>query len=316
MKITLVTMLAAAISANALLADEANETKAHNAIVKAIDLEKSKQYLKSAEAYLAGNLYTDDRVLKMNTLYAAARTYRRAKLYGREFDTLQRLLNEHSGDADYKKIAERQFVIGEYFFNGHRDAIVSWLPFIQDADRTKEIYTAALKTAPLSQSAADAGVRLGTIYLEEQNPREAEKLYKNVIELHPETDAARIAYIELANLYYTLAKFGDGDGSNGRRSAELLDEFIEKYPDDPETPWAEKARQELDVFAVKRLYNIAKFYHRKGNDEAAKRYLGRAVRDYGTLPEAAESEKLLAQIDAGYKAPSEDAPRRVENKEF
>ena len=63
---------------------------------------------------------------------------------------------------------------------------------------------------------------------------------------------------------------------------------------------------------MKRLYGLAEYYHRKGNDEAAKGYLGQIIRDYGTSKDAIPAEKLLAEIDSTYTPPEKDAPRKPE----
>lgn len=292
-----------------LLADEENEATATEMFSEAKALEDKSDFRDAAEKYMGAELYSSDPVVKANSIAAAARAYRKAELYGKEFDCIEQLLQRHVNRVNFSGATNRQYQIAELFYNGHRDVVFSWIPFITDSDRTFELYEKALKNAPCAPQAPEARLRLGRLYMDDQKPKRAIELYEETIKLHPETDAARYAYIELAHAYVQLAERGDGDGSWARLAGQKLDEFMEKYPNDPEIPWARKSREKVNRLTAQRLHGLGKFYHRQGRDDVAQRYLARVIRDYGDTEDAKPSEQLLADIDASYAPPPEDAPR-------
>lgn len=122
---------------------------------QALKLEKAGAYRKAAKAYMEAHLLTDDKIVKMNALRGAARSHRKNKMYGAEFDCLNRLLNEHLQTVEFQKIVDRQYEIANAYFSGHRDAAVFWLPIIPDKDRTMEFYETALKNAPCANQSAE-----------------------------------------------------------------------------------------------------------------------------------------------------------------
>ena len=106
--------------------------------------------------------------MKANALNNAARAYRQAELYGKEFDCIERLIDEHMSRIDFTWAVNREYEIADAFYNGHRDAKFAWFPFIKDYDRFLECSEAALNHAPCSESAAAVRLRLGLMYLEDQ----------------------------------------------------------------------------------------------------------------------------------------------------
>ena len=290
----------------------AYEREALDALRDAEQYEKEEDHYDAAEKYMAVELYASDPVPKANALIGAARNYRKAGFFGKELECLERLVDEHINRIDYARVVTRMYQIGDAFFDGHKDAAISWLPFIHDKNRMEDAYRLALKHAPSAPEAPVARLRLAIMRMDSRDPVSAVDELQAIMKLHPETDAARNAYIQLAYLYTKLAENGDGDGKWATLAAEQLDAFIEKYPDDRQIPWAKKQRELVDSINVKRLYGLAEYYHRKGNDEAAKGYLGQIIRDYGTSKDAIPAEKLLAEIDSTYTPPEKDAPRKPE----
>lgn len=288
----------------------ASDAEANNFIQKAVKLRETKSFKKAAEAYMKAVLMADTDVLKANALISAAVCFRNAELYGKEFDCIERLLKEHIAHVNFQRAVDRQYEIADCFFNGHRDVAVSWLPFIKDADRTVEIYEAALKHASCSKHAPDAKLRLGTIYQEQDNAEKAIAMFREILSMHPETQAARYAYLELIHTYLYLARRGDGDGGWSRLAIGALKDFLAKYPEDPEVPWAKKSLEEIRTLDAKRLHAIGEYYHRIGRNDLAERYLARVIRDHGATENSKASERLLAKISKDYKAPPANAPRK------
>ena len=287
-----------------------NDAAAREVFQKGLDLEREGNYRKAAKRYLDAELLTSDKTVKLNALTNAARAYRQAELYGREFDCIERLIGEHMGRIDFTGAVNREYEIADAFYKGHRDAMFEWLPFIKDSDRFLECSEAALEHAPCAEAAGPVRLRLGGMYLEDQKPEKAIEKYKEVLSLHPGTDSAYYAELGLADVYCQLAEHGDGDGNWAKLAIEQLDHFAENNPDAPEIQWVKEQRVAVDKIQAKRLHDLAKYHHRNGRDDLAERYLNQVVQRYGETEHAIPSEKLLAEIDETYEAPPDAMPRK------
>ena len=286
-----------------------NDATALEVFQKGLDLEREGDYRKAAKRYLDAELLTSDKTVKANALSNAARAYRQAELYGKEFDCIERLISEHMSRIDFTQAVNREYEIADAFYRGHRDAMFEWLPFIKDSDRFLECSEAALRNAPCSESAGAVRLRLGGMYLDQQKPDKAIEKYKEVLQLHPGTDSAYYAELGLADVYCQLAERGDGDGRWATLAIEQLDHFAENNPEAPEIQWVKEQRLAIDKIQAKRLHDLAKYHHRNGRDDLAMHYLNQVVQRYGETEHAIPSEKLLAKIDETYEAPPDAMPR-------
>jgi tetratricopeptide (TPR) repeat protein len=287
-----------------------NDAAALEKFQKGLALEREGDYRKAAKRYLDAELLTSDKTVKANALTHAARAYRQAELYGREFDCIERLIDEHMSRIDFTGAVNREYEIADAFYNGHRDAMFAWFPFIKDSDRFLECSEKALEHAPCAESAGAVRLRLAGMYLDDQKPDKAIEKFKEVLQLHPGTSSAYYAELGLADVYCQLAEHGDGDGHWAREAIERLDHFMETYPEAPEIQWVKERRLEIDKIQAKRLHDLARYYHRTGRDDLAQRNLALVVQQYAETEHAIPSEKLLAKIDETYEEPPASMPRK------
>ncbi len=284
-----------------LLPLSADEKAALEAFSTGRELENQRKFLSAADSYLESDLQADDPVQKVNALISAARAYRKGRKYGAEFDCLQKLAQGHVTRINYYEVIKRQFEIADLFFQGHRDYYLSWLPFIRKDDRTIEIYEAALKNAPCSEEAPEAMLRLGRIYLDNNNPEQAIRHFSEIIKLHPDSEQARYAALELSSALLQLAQRGDGDGKNAQQAIEAFDAFLAKHPDDPKSEWVKRSRDEVYNIIAARLCSIGKFYKDNGKFDVAQRYFTSVIKDYPQTKSTVEAEEMLAEINEEYK---------------
>ena len=98
------------------------------------------------------------------------------------------------------------------------------------------------------------------------------------------------------------AEFMLGNISIHPQALEAFDTFLEKHPDDPQTPWIKRSRDEVHNIMAERIYNIGKFYMDAKKYDVAQRYFSTVIRDYTKTKPASAAEQKLAEIDKEYKA--------------
>ena len=280
----------------------ASDKEANEYLVQGRAKEKAASYRSAASRYMDGHFQAESSILRGNLLIAAARAKRKAELYGEEFDCLERLIKEHLSEINFTQIVDREYAIGDLFFAGHRDQVVSWIPFIKEKDRTIEIYEAALKNAPCHSRAGEVRLRLSRIYIDDQKTTEAIRHLREIPKLHPKSDAAKYAMLELCSLLYQMAERGDGDGSYSRQTIEACDNYLTAFPKSPEKDWVYRTRQKALNGIAARKHAVATYYYRRGKPELAEKYLADVVKNYSSTESAAASETLLAKIDEEFEA--------------
>ena len=271
--------------------------------------QEAAEKLRAGDAFAAAQLYeeadrcADDEQLKINSLRAAAEAYRKAGLLGREFDLLEKLQARYPGQSSFAADSDRALQIADAWYEGHRDPefwALRWIPWLNQPNRSIEMYQKALAKAPFAKGAAGARLRLAYLLDDEGNYQAAEEQLRIILKEFPESEACRYALLGLGEMLYERAKRGDGDGKFNREALELFAKFKAKYPDAKEIAivdrWILRAR---DVQA-ERLLGIARFYQRNKRTAASMRYLHEILKDYPDAKAAPEAEKMLVKLDETY----------------
>lgn len=277
--------------------------------------EAEKIYSEGRKLYLAGEYHdaakkfedsffmADTPAVRANSLLAQIGAYRMCKLYFREFQSIEKLLDRFPEYADCNAMIKREFEIAELFRTGFREPafwVFRWIPWLVDVDRTEEVYVAALKRAPYSPEAAAGHMNLAVYYefngMTLQSLDELRKILRN----HPKSSQAKYAKLALANGLFELSRRGDGDSRLVNEAVAEFKEFCKAYPGAPETEFARNRIAEARDIQAVRLCEIADFYRRNGRSEASERYLAKVMSDFPDSVGAPEAEKKLTEISDNY----------------
>lgn len=287
----------------------ADNKEANEAIQSGFEKMKKHSYGSAASYFVDAELLADETFLKARAVKLAAEAYRKGDYKYKEFKMLEKLLISYPSHVDYAATVDREFELGDKFYEGERDNLFNWIPLGKDKDRTREVYEKALKHGPFAKRAPDARLRLGRIYMDEGMNDQALKALRETVAMYPNTKAHKYALLELATLLIRLSEKGDGDGKYAKEAKQVLLKIKEEYGSDPEAAWVDKALLKVDDVSADRVYKLAKFYHKMGRDEPATRYLSDVVRKYPDADVSDDSEELLASLDEQYKpVPAEKKP--------
>ncbi|MDD3119561.1 MAG: outer membrane protein assembly factor BamD [Victivallales bacterium] len=278
--------------------------EANEAFRAGIAASREKNYIEAADRFMAAKLYADDSRMKVKALQEAAAAYRAAGMREKEFACLETMLNAYPGYIDFSPTVDREYQIGDDFFRGHRDPAywsLRWVPWLTGSDLTLIVYRAALKHAPFSPYAPQAQLRVARLLLEDGKTQDAIKHLRDLIHNYRDSDSRKYGYLELINVLMQLARYGDGDGAYNREANTVMTEFLKKYPRAPEAEWVRKRILEAKDISAERLYNLARFYRRRGRTKTAERYLNQVLRDYPDTLSVDRSEALLSRLDTKYE---------------
>ncbi len=265
----------------------------------------------AGDYYMAARLYADSPDIKRQALESAAEAYGKAGQKYKQFQCLRDLVAGFPGQVDVPAAVRQQYEIGNSFARGHRDVILSWMPWIKSDNKAIEVYESVLQQAPFAEFAPTLKLNLGKMYLAADQFQKSLNTFREVMRQHPDAPEDKYARFELANTLVQLStRGGDGDGMYGYEAEEVLRQALEKYPDDPETKWIKQSIQETDEVRAKRLYGIAEFYESRKNPEAAARYFHDLMARYPSSQYAHKAVAHLKKLETEY-VPPEDIQREV-----
>ena len=143
-----------------------------------------------------------------------------------------------------------------------------------------------------------AELRTGDVFFEKGDYEQAAIEYEEFLKNHPGHPDSAYATYQLARSYYKEISSPDRDPTNTREALKWLNIFVEKYPDSPLIPKAErkivKCRQRL----AKRQIYIGNFYNKRKNYKAAAHRYSIVVNDFSDTKQRPEAMYLLGRAYA------------------
>ncbi len=280
----------------------------------------AEDYADAAEAFTDAELLADSTEIAANALAQAIEANRRCRMYYKEFQLIEKMLNKYPAYGDYTTLVRREYEIADKYRDGYRQpafASIEWLSWLVDVDKTAETYTAALARAPYAEYAPAAKFDLALHqlrnYRDIHGRNRALDSLREIIAEYPGTTAAYYAQLELANALFQLTGLGDGDGAHAAEGIAVLEKFLEENPGAPERAEMETQMLKAKDQAANRLMGTADFYLRIDRPRAAEKYLARVLRTYPDSQAAPKAEKLLTELDPAY-IPGALPPLREEER--
>ena len=283
------------------------DQKFAEALRTALKLELEGKFYNAAEKYLEARLFAKKTATKVHSLKKAAECFEKAGFFYEQFKCIERLLNGFPSYVDFTLAVNKEFEIGNSFYEGHRDPeyfSLQWIPWLTSDNKTVEIYEKAVKHAPFATRAPEAKLRLGKIYREDDKTVDkALETFRTIVFNYPNSESAQFAYLHLIDILVQLSEAGDGDGKYCREAIRTMQDYLKYYPKSKEAEWVGKQLLISQDYAAKRLYNIARFYKRYDRNDAATDYLNEILQKYSKAKSVPKAEQMLSSIDPDFEIP-------------
>ncbi|MBR7119099.1 MAG: outer membrane protein assembly factor BamD [Lentisphaeria bacterium] len=295
-------LLSAAVffSSGLLMADDSEAVKVY---AEGHALYESGAYYDAAKKFELVEQLADSPAIKANSLVARIGAWKMCKMIFREFECINSLLTGYPEYSDYKLLSERIYEIGDRYYAGEREPAfwhLRWVPWLNDGDKTIEIYTKALERAPFSPSASRARLRLAYIYDKDGKVKESIVQLKRIISDHPKSEEYKYALLALAEALFISAEKGDGDGRLVQEAYDVLKTYEEKYPSSSEMSWVKRRILQYYDMQAQRLYDMAEYYEKNDRKDASKRYYADILAKYPQSKVSENAEKRLIELDPAF----------------
>ena len=276
------------------------------------DNEATAAYMAGRTAYEAGDyrdaagkfedaeLLGDSTAVKANSVLAQISAWRMCGLLYREFEAIEKLLTSYPEYADFVALVQREYAIGEAYYQGRRDPSfwsLRWIPWLVDDDKSIEVFEKTLSRAPFAENAPGARLRLAYLFDQKGELQKSLEQLRLIIRDFPDSPECKYAYLALGTGLYQLSQRGDGDGRYNQEAMDAFKTFQEKYPDASENDWVKRHLMLGRDIQAARLLSMAKYYAENGRKAAAERYLAQVLQEYPDTLSADASEALLVKLD-------------------
>ncbi len=242
-------------------------------------------------------------LIRANALRAQAGAWQMCGMFSKEYEVSEKLISLYPEFADTDILAKREFELAERYYAGERDPAywyLRWIPWLNNGDKSLELYTSALKHAPFADWAPQARLRRAWLLDEDGKKKESVEELRLLVRDYATHPLHKYAMLALANGLFDLAEHGDGDGAFLREAYQVLLDFQKRYPDVPENEWVRRRLLLYRDAQAQRLYDMAEYYRKQGRTDAAERYLAKVLIDYPDSQIAPESEKELVKLDENF----------------
>ena len=284
----------------AVLTLQASDNTAAAAYSEGYSLYQNRDYYNAAKKFEESERQADSPAIKANSLLARAGAWKMCGMIYRELECIDALLTRYPEYADYKVQSERLFEIGDLYYAGTREPAYwhfRWIPWLNNGDKTIDIYKKALERAPFSPSAARARLRLAYLLDKDGRVKESIEHLRIIVKDFPKSEEYRYSILALAEGLFLRAEHGDGDGRLAKEAYEMLKLYEKKYPKTDEMTWVKRRILQYQDSQAQRLFEMAEYYERHNRKEASKRYYSNIISKYPLSKLAPDAEHKLIALD-------------------
>ena len=215
----------------------------------------------------------------------------------------QEVIDKYPSTGKLKEVIERQKNIADYFYNYKPEDMsikekAKGFFSISNQERAANIYRMVIKNSPYYEKADEVQYRIADCYKQ-----------------MGEYDIARNEFEKVASQYSDSQWLDDAEYQKGvcwlketmkfpnneqifEKAIQSFEEFINKYPD---SEFLDKAKEELGKLnegKSEKIYEIAKFYEKNGNYNAAQIYYKQVIEQFPNSSWAAISKSRLEYYSA------------------
>jgi outer membrane protein assembly factor BamD len=215
--------------------------------------------------------------------------------YYEAFKAYQKVIDKYPFSERIQEIVDREYKIGELFMAGEkRKALGVDLPVENPAI---EIFTKVVENSTYGPLAPKAQYKLGLVLKGSLMYYEAEDAFNKVISNYPDSEWAAAAKFQIATCRQLLSRGPDYDQGATQEAKEKFEEFVREHPDAVLSEEAEKHIQQLKEKEAESTFNIAQFYEKQKEYEAAKIYYSEVASNYPDSPWAARAMEKLGIME-------------------
>ena len=222
-----------------------------------------------------------------------AESYEGMGEYYKAFQTYQKLLDTYPSYAETDTIIERQYRIGNLFFEGQKLKFLGF-EILPSGDQTIEIFKKVVDNAPYGAYGEVAQYKIGECYKKLGKYAQAKEAFESTIRQYPDGEYANIARFQIALCTVKESKKSAYDQQATDQAIAEFKEFIRNYPQSESLDEAKAMIAELLDRKAEKSFQIANFYESRGDAASAKVYYQEIITHY---PESSYAVMIKEKLE-------------------
>ena len=206
----------------------------------------------------------------------------------------------------FDDVIAKQYEIGDRFYDLGEKRLTDdeWYKFRffrkKPFKQAIAVYSMVIDNQPFTAAAAEAQYKVGLCHYTREEYQEAAFEYRRVVEDYAGSDWVDEAAYGLAMCYYKQSLPPAYDQSPSYLTVEAIENFKDRFPNDPRITELEPKRVEMVENIAKQRYETAQFYERRRLFDSARIYYQLVVEEFpGTEAASKAGEWLAANPAAG-----------------
>jgi len=240
--------------------EQANKTK------KAIDLYKN-----------VADKYPISKEAPISRYRQADLLYRTGKLK-KSFDAFQTFITSYRGTREYADAISKQEEVAHAAATGKFKHNFIGLKSRLAPESAEKMLIQVRNNAPFGKSAPKAQFAIGQLWEESKNPTKAINAYQEVQVKYPKSSLAPEALYRVGKLLMAETKKGNKNKSNIDRARNTFIDLRQLYPNSSQAKASKSMINEVSSQDVKRSYDVAEYYRKKGENTSAAFYYREVIR--------------------------------------
>ncbi len=250
---------------------EEHDRKASNLFAKAEANQKASKGNKALDQYttISKNYYFSQ--------YAPEANFRAAELLQSQgelreaFDYYQIVVDRYRGSSRFQRAVEQQYNMAVRALTDKIESFLGVIPKKMSRDHVLEMFSKIITNAPASIYAANSQYYTARIHEGLKAYDQAIDAFQAVVDEYPRSPKAPEAQLKIAEIYELTNRRPDSP-ANLNQSREAYEDFLTNFPKHKESGDAYAQLNAIDEKTAKNSLDIAQFYERKQNTEAAAIY--------------------------------------------
>jgi len=196
------------------------------------------------------------------------------------FDAYQDFLTRYNSSGLYEKALNRQASMAQSAADGHVKTSFLGLKASISNEKITDMLAKVRANAPRSPAASKAQFTIGEVWESQGNSAGSTKAiaaYKELVVEFPDSKEAPEAQFRVGKILIEEARRGNQDQANLDRAKEALQDYIRQYPGHGKNGEARQLISNIGGQDIKRSFEIAQFYERKGDVGSARFYYEEVV---------------------------------------
>lgn len=217
--------------------------------------------------------------------------------YYKAFKMYQELIDKYPNTEHFDAVLQRQFEIGNHFFEGGRDKALG-MNLFGSIENAAEIFEQVVRNGPFSEIAPEAQFRIGLTREKQTEYSDAILAYESLLERYPNHTRAEDAQFRIGIAYMQQAKESEYDQSLADLSIHAFADFLARYPTSEKASLAHEHFTVLSEEQSRGLFKIGQYYEKRKRYPSALIYYNAVIDQMPNSTWAGKAKDKVARLSA------------------